>query len=176
MCESQMTVNSTMQTHPLNCNWCIWTHLPHDTDWSLNSYTNLFTCKTLEEAIAISNVLPSKVIQNCMLFIMREGITPLWEDPQNKEGGCFSYKLSNKAIYESWQKLTYSLVGENLSNNEKLQSQINGITVSPKKNFCIIKIWLSSCEFQDASSITCKDAIDHHGCLFKKHNPEFEMK
>ena len=72
MGESQMTVNSTMQTHPLNCNWCIWTHLPHDTDWSLNSYTNLFTCKTLEEAIAISTKLRQQG-ENVSVFFGKPG-------------------------------------------------------------------------------------------------------
>jgi hypothetical protein len=166
-------VNSIIQQHPLNDEWVFWAHLPHDTDWSLNSYKNIFNVKTIEETIAISEVFTSRLVNNCMLFVMRKGITPLWEDPKNRKGGCFSYKVSNKNVYECWKKLTYSLVGESLSTNNKLQESINGITISPKKNFCIIKIWLNSCDFQNASMISCISCIDAHGCLFKKHAPEY---
>ena len=170
---SHSLVNSAMQEHPLNDIWCLWAHLPHDTDWSLNSYKNIYSLKTIEEVIAISNALPIGLVKNCMLFVMRKGITPLWEDPKNRKGGCFSYKINNKNVYECWKNLTYNLVGENLSNNKNLQLQINGITISPKKNFCIIKIWLANCDYQDAALINCDNNMDAHGCLFKKHCPEY---
>lgn len=172
---SHSLVDSTMQQHILKDEWCFWAHLPHDTEWSLNSYKNIYTGKTVDEIIAITQSIPDKLIKNCMLFIMRKGITPLWEDPKNRSGGCFSYKVNNKIVVESWKKLSYSLIGETLSKNKNLQSQINGITISPKKNFCIVKIWLSSCEYQDASLIDCSNeiGIDAHGCLFKKHAPEY---
>jgi hypothetical protein len=171
--ESHSLDNSAMQQHPLNDEWCLWAHLPHDTDWSLNSYKNIYTPKTVEEIIAISNALPAGLVKNCMLFVMRKGITPLWEDPKNRKGGCFSYKINNKNVHECWKNLTYNLVGESLSKNKKLQLQINGITISPKKNFCIIKIWLANCDYQDASLINCQNGMDAHGCLFKKHCPEY---
>lgn len=174
--DSHSLADSTMQQqhqHILKDEWCFWAHLPHDTDWSLNSYKNIYTGKTVEEVIAVSQAIPDRLVKNCMLFIMRKGITPLWEDPKNRSGGCFSYKVNNKTVIESWKKLSYSLIGETLSNNKKLQSQINGITISPKKNFCIVKIWLNSCEYQDASLIDCSSGIDAHGCLFKKHAPEY---
>jgi hypothetical protein len=52
-------------------------------------------------------------------------------------------------------------------------SKINGITISPKRNFCIIKIWLSDCSMQNPSSIVPLDNLTKLGCLFKKHQPEF---
>jgi len=161
------------EKHDLSDEWCFWAHLPHDTDWSLNSYKNIYNLKTAEDTIALNEALPPGLVNNCMLFVMRKGITPLWEDPKNREGGCFSYKVSNKTVYECWKNLTYSLVGESLSDNKKLQNDINGITISPKKNFCIIKIWLATCNFQNASLINCTSGIDAHGCLFKKHAPEY---
>lgn len=171
--ESHSKVDSMMQHHTLSDEWCLWAHLPHDTDWSLNSYKNIYTMKSVEEVVAITEVLPSRLVANCMLFIMRKGITPLWEDPKNRGGGCFSYKVNNKFVHECWKTLTYNLVGECLSKNTKLQKDITGITISPKKNFCIVKIWLEKCDFQDASLINHVNGIDSHGCLFKKHAPEY---
>jgi hypothetical protein len=171
--QSQSMTDSTMQQHELNDEWCIWAHLPHDTDWSIKSYKNIYSCKTVEQVVAIVQALPPRLVKNCMLFVMRKGITPLWEDPKNRQGGCFSYKVSNKIVPECWKSLSYSLMGESLSNNKKLQGNINGITISPKKNFCVIKIWLASCEYQDASQIICDSGISAYGCLFKKHAPEY---
>jgi len=165
--------NSAMSQHTLNDEWVFWAHLPHDTDWSLNSYKNIFNATNIEDIVAISDIFPQRLVTNCMLFIMRKGITPLWEDPKNRKGGCFSYKVNNKNVYECWKTLTYLLVGENLSDNKKLQECINGITISPKKNFCIIKIWLNNYDFQNASMIKCINGMDAHGCLFKKHAPEY---
>ena len=42
---------------------------------------------------------------------------------------------------------------KHLPNDTKLRPYINGITISPKKNFCIIKIWLATCDVQDPSKI-----------------------
>lgn len=170
---SMSNTSEKKQFHNLSDEWCIWAHLPHDTDWSLTSYKNIYTCKTVEEIISINEALPSKLIKNCMLFVMRKGITPLWEDSKNREGGCFSFKVSNKIVADSWKTLTYLLVGESLSSNKILQKDINGITISPKKNFCIVKIWTSSCKNQDPMLIANIDGMDKIGCLFKKHAPEY---
>ena len=70
-----------------------------------------------------------------MFFIMKEGIIPTWEDPQNRNGGCFSYKITNKYVYDVWKKLTYLLVGNSISTNDSFNNSITGITISPKKKF-----------------------------------------
>lgn len=171
--------NNNLETHnsefhKLNNQWNLWAHLPHDTDWGINSYKKIYTLKTIEETIAISETLPEILVKNCMLFIMKVGILPTWEDPKNRNGGCFSYKISNKIVYEVWKNLTYILLGETLSNSESCMSSITGITISPKKNFCIIKIWLSNCLNQNPDIIVNDvKGIISQGCLFKKHLPEY---
>jgi hypothetical protein len=61
------------------------------------------------------------------------------------------------------------LVGESLTENADIRSCINGITISPKKNFCIVKIWLSNCKYQNPSVIADGLGITSQGCLFKTH-------
>jgi len=54
------------------------------------------------------------------------------------------------------------------------QMHVNGITISPKKNFCVIKIWMANCDSQDSTIIDGSiQGIEPQGCLFKKHNPEY---
>jgi hypothetical protein len=108
-----------------------------------------------------------------MLFVMRSGITPMWEDPKNRNGGCFSYKVINKQVPELWKTLFYLLCGETLCVEQKHNKHINGITISPKKNFCIIKIWLDTSLYQDPNMIVQIPNLMKQGCLFKKHEPEF---
>jgi hypothetical protein len=160
--------------HPLSDKWCLWAHLPHDIDWSLNSYKAIYTMGTVEETIAITESMPDILVKNCMLFIMRKGVKPTWEDPVNRNGGCFSYKVSNKCVYDVWKELTYVLVGGSISKSNSFVSCVTGITISPKKNFCIIKIWMTNCVNQNPEIITSEiKGLISQGCLFKKHAPEY---
>ncbi len=156
--------------HKLQDDWTLWAHLPHDTDWTAKSYKKILTFNSVEAIIALCETIPEKMVNNCMLFLMRKGIVPMWEDTKNKNGGCFSYKVSNKCVAGVWKTLSYILVGESLTEDKKLKALINGITISPKKNFCIIKIWLANCEFQNPTIINeVNGGIMPQGCLFKKH-------
>ena len=144
------TATASDQFHKLSHRWTLWAHLPHDTNWAASSYKKIYEFDTAEQAIAIFEVLPPKLVMNCMLFLMRSGIVPMWEDPQNRNGGCFSYKVANKEVNTAWKQLSYVTVGETISTNMNVVPIVNGITISPKKNFCIIKIWMANCNFQNA--------------------------
>jgi hypothetical protein len=169
------TATSSIETfHQLANRWTLWAHLPHNTDWSITSYIPIATFTTVEDTLAVTETLPSILVENCMLFIMKEGIKPTWEDPKNRNGGCFSYKVSNKNVYKVWKDLTYVVAGETISKNTGFVSCVTGITISPKKNFCIIKIWMSDCSHQNPGVITLDvKGMTAQGCLFKKHTPEY---
>ena len=167
--ENSQVENS--EKHSLYDKWVLWAHLPHNTDWSLKSYIKIYEVDTAEKVIALNNSLPDLMIKNCMLFFMRQGIKPMWEDPKNVNGGCFSFKIANKNIADIWRTISYLLTGETLTNNEKFLNTINGITVSPKKSFCILKIWTSTLNFQNVSILNKIENVSFQGCLFKKHKP-----
>ena len=81
-----------------------------------------------------------------MFFLMKEGITPLWDESNNNYS--FSLKVLKNESLLYWNSINSYLLGGNFlndkyKNDEKNNNTINGITISPKKNFCIIKIWLS---------------------------------
>ena len=161
--------------HELPGNWTLWAHLPHDTDWTIKSYQQVQQeiC-TVEMALTITETIPDVVVKNCMLFLMKDGVKPIWEDENNRQGGCFSYKIPNKSVYDVWKQLSYVLVGGTISSDNNFTKNVTGITISPKKNFCIIKVWMSSCEFQNATLITnIINGIAPAGCIFKKHTPEY---
>lgn len=172
---SETIMEKSSNFHNLSETWCLWAHLPHDTDWSINSYKKIHIFKTVEEAIAICSLIPDKMVKNCMLFLMKDGISPTWEDKKNKEGGCFSYKIPNKSVYENWNKMFYLLIGNTITNNNDFLKKINGITISPKKSFCILKVWISDCTMQNSTLINIDEVkgLTNQGCLFKKHLPTY---
>ena len=64
---TMMTETNHMEEyHPLSDKWTLWAHLPHNTDWSINSYIPIFTFTTIENTIAIIESLPSILVENCM--------------------------------------------------------------------------------------------------------------
>jgi hypothetical protein len=170
----EQATSSAETFHTLVDNWTLWAHLPHNTDWSITSYIPISTFTTVEETIAVTETLPPVLVENCMLFIMKEGVRPTWEDPKNRNGGCFSYKVSNKNVYKVWKDLTYVVVGASISNSSSFVKCVTGITISPKKNFCIIKIWMTDCNNQNPAIVTPDvKGISPVGCIFKKHTPEY---
>jgi len=171
--DTMETATSLESFHKLSDKWTLWAHLPHNTDWSLKSYIPISTFSTIEETIAVTESLPAPLVENCMLFMMRQGISPMWEDPKNRNGGCFSYKVLNKNVAKAWTDLTYRIVGSSISNGAAFVKSVTGITISPKKNFCIIKIWMTNCDHQNPGVVAPIKGLQAQGCLFKKHTPEY---
>jgi len=166
---SQIETNNDVIHHELFDCWTLWAHLPHDTDWSLKSYQKIMKFKCVEEVIALVNSVPDLMIKNCMLFLMRDGINPTWEDPANVEGGCFSFKIPNKNIAKIWRDMVKVLTGETISNDTKFLINVNGLTISPKRSFCILKIWMKTLEYNNPSKICDINDLNMHGCMFKRH-------
>ena len=103
-----------------------------------------------------------------MIFIMRNNITPLWEDEKNKEGACLSYKIHNKLIFNIFKKVSILLMGETLV-DENFRSLINGISISPKKNYVILKIWLNNNNEIKSNIINNSSELNNFQYIFKKH-------
>jgi len=158
--------------HKLSNLWTLWAHLPNDNNWVISSYIKIMSFQYIEEIIVVLDILPKHLIENCMFFLMKNNIQPLWEDKNNINGGCFTYKVSNKIVVDSWKKLTYSAVGNTISNKGEFNINMNGITISPKKNFCVLKVWMKTCEYQNPDLINNTiPGIKRDGSIFKKHEP-----
>ena len=134
-----------MSEHKLNTNYILYFHDPLSFNWTLDSYVKIADIKTIEDYWKI-NYLLSEYMHMGMFFLMKEGITPLWDESNNNYS--FSLKVLKNESLLYWNSINSYLLGGNFlndkyKNDEKNNNTINGITISPKKNFCIIKIWLS---------------------------------
>jgi translation initiation factor 4E len=139
-------MSSLIANHKLQSFWSLYYHSPTDNNWGINSYTNIHSINTIEDFWSLFQKISELQLSSGMFFIMRGNIKPVWEDEQNKKGGCWSYKVSKKDAYKGWIELSVSLIGENIT---KKSLMINGISISPKKGFCVIKIWNNNSNLSD---------------------------
>lgn len=157
--------------HMLNDSWNYYCHMPNETSWTMDSYKLILgNIRTAEDAVLINEALTPKIIKNCMLFLFRDGIQPSWEDKKNMNNGAFSFKVSNVHAVQVWKQLFYATVGETLTTSDATMKHVNGITISPKKNFCIMKVWMDTTSIQDPNVIKPIANLTKQGCMFKSHN------
>ena len=131
-----------MNNYQLNTNWCLWYHSINDTNWKNNSYTNLYDIKDLYDLKFLNDSIQKIHLQNGMFFIMKENIFPTWEDPDNREGCCISFKIPNYVLKEQWELISNCVVINDILKDKNNDDYLNGISISPKKEFNIIKLWL----------------------------------
>ena len=78
------------------------------------------------------------------------------EDVNNKDGGYWSFKIDKDEAQNVWFKLCSFTIGECICCNTMESLQVNGISISPKKNFCIIKIWNNNYKKEDIKLLSEK--------------------
>ena len=131
--------------YPLIGKWKLWKHSLDESDWSIESYKKFLPeFKTLNEFWKIYN--NHSGITNGLYFLMRSHIKPIFEDKYNAKGSTWSFKIDRKELPETWEKsildiwtdLSISLITEKLTNS---MSRINGVSLHPKRDCVIIKIW-----------------------------------
>lgn len=153
----------------INIPWKIWYHSINDTNWDKSSYKELFLINNIHDFILIKDIFKQNHYQNGMFFIMKDNIFPNWEDPKNRMGGCLSFKVPSSNIIEQWDELSLRCLTENImkDNNE----YVNGISISPKKEFNIIKIWINehSFKYNEKFNEIPGDFISLSNSIYKKH-------
>lgn len=134
----------------LNDIWSVYFHNPISSNWERDGYVKISDISTIQDFWKVYNQLASH-IHNGMFFFMREHIFPTWDDPLNKDGSFLSFKVVKDKIQEFSELILIRLLGETLliDQQQKKWDIINGISFSPKKNFCIVKIWFRNKELKD---------------------------
>ena len=134
-----MEENTKVLEHSLKHKWVLWFHKVDDENWKEDSYIKVYDIETYEDILFVIQEIPN--ITSGMFFLMKRGIFPTYEDPENQNGGYWSLRITKKDSYDMWQKLLYYICVDRITKDEKTNDQINGFTISPKINNCIFKIW-----------------------------------
>lgn len=156
----------------LSNTWVLWCHDIKDTNWGRDSYIKVFSFNCIEDFWKLYKNLNN--IDSIMLFLMKDCIFPLWEDPENKKGGCWSYKIKKKDNFNIWKNLSMGLVGNYLSQNDNIMNNINGISFNPHLYNSVIKIWSKTNDYQDnLSEFKSLEVLKFLDPIYKVHQVEY---
>jgi hypothetical protein len=178
-----MDTHEPSDHHPLHSEWVVWYHNPSDQSWTQESYKDILELATVEDFLVLRNswnqCLP--LVHEGMFFMMRKKngrvIMPLWEDDENRNGGVWSFKIDKEQAEYVWFKLCMYMIGETICQNEDHAMTINGVSISPKKNFCIVKIWNNDPSISDVSVISkSMDFLNFSEALYTKHTENIERE
>jgi hypothetical protein len=164
-----------LSARPFFDKWSLYFHLSNDSEWNISSYKIIM--QNIDNPIPLIELkrnINETIVMKSMLFIMRNNIAPMWEDPQNKNGGCFSFKIASSVVHSVWWDFVFLLCGETLMKDANNMKKVNGLTISPKYEHSIIKIWLSDLTLQsfDILNLVSVRELDSQKPLFKKHGSD----
>ena len=155
--------------HWLNDVWTFHFHDPDDQRWTLDSYRRLGDATSVEEFWELQDAIAPHV-RTGMFFMMREHVFPCWDDKHNIDGGCLSLKLTAEESPAAWELLLKRAIGETLVRDDASAAALNGISISPKRGFCIVKIWLADDKHVTRAHLRLPDA--YRGELVFRSNRE----
>jgi len=140
--------------------WNVWYHHMKD-NWKLSGYRKIYDISNIKNFWELyNNWNRLGGILSKQFFVMKNNITPLWEDKMNINGGCWSLKININLADKLWEYLSILLVGEKIYDNDN----INGLSICVKKNnICVIKIWIK--DNNNNIKLLNKD-------IFEKYQPE----
>ncbi len=110
--------------------------------------------QTLEEFIQIYSYLkkPSSCNNGMEVSFFKNGIKPVWENDEHKDGGKVNLKLKKENSNAIWDEIMLHFVTNSFPcvNND----DITGVLFSIKNNFFVVQIWFKNFNNQIASNFT----------------------
>lgn len=157
------------EQYALNTSWEIWYHHSLN-DWSISGYRKIFSINNIKNFWDFHNNIDCiGGINNLNFFIMRKNITPIWEDPKNRSGGCWSILVPVSKAYEVWEELCVLMIGENLVKESYI---ITGISINQKNNVSVFKIWNNDRSKSDIKLLP--SFLNQFGkIIYNKHNLDY---
>ncbi|KAI9089427.1 translation initiation factor eIF 4e-like domain-containing protein [Phlyctochytrium arcticum] len=131
--------------HPLQNRWTIWFDNPAKRtnlhNWS-NNLKNLITVDAVEDFWGVYNnvVKASSLAHGSNYHIFKEGIQPMWEDPQNANGGKWVIQVPKSKrgdLDQMWLHSILAVIGETFPDSD----EICGIVVSSRKSADRLSLW-----------------------------------
>ena len=153
----------------LNDNWTLYFHDPNDISWETDSYKALTTIGSVEDFWSVYKTITTDQWTKGMFFLMREHIQPVWEDPCNENGGCFSMKTMKQHTNDIWLQTSMRILGEDFAVKGANSQIVTGLSMSPKKNSSIIRVWLSDNTFNDPVNFKFNNCPNYTDLLYKSH-------
>lgn len=152
--------------------YILWCHDIFNKDWSLNGYNKLCEITTVTDFWKLFNNLEKLGFKINNFFLMRDGTDPTWEHENNRNGGICSMRIEIENSLKIYEELCSYLMCNKLVEDI---ADINGISISPKNNWAIIKIWNRN-KNNDLSKLLNETLLDKYkdfSIKYKENEPEY---
>jgi hypothetical protein len=154
--------------------YTLWCHDINNKDWGLKSYKKLFEINSVSDFWRVMNNFNKLGIKFNHFFLMKGEVKPIWEHEDNRNGGVCSFKIELNKSAEIFSDLCVKMVCDMLTTTTNF-NDINGISISPKNTWAIVKIWNKNSE-NDLSVTLSPEIITKYselGIRYKPNAPEY---
>jgi len=134
-----MAQSYTLDSEIPSGSWTLYFHSPEESKWTMNTFVSLGSMKTWKDFWSIMEALGAEPFSEGMFFLMRDPIPPLWENHQNIRGGYYSFRCQKRDATDCYLNYIIAALTGQLAKNDT--NSINGLSISPKRGFNIVKIW-----------------------------------
>lgn len=126
--------------------WNVWIHNNASIDWKISGYEKIMTIRTVKDFWEIMHNFNMLNYMEYQFIIMRNNILPIWEEPENKNGGAASLRIklsdsdmthNNSRLLCVWEDMCVYVFAGKMCQTDA----INGISFNLKKDMAVIKIW-----------------------------------
>lgn len=134
----------------LENSWCFWHDKYLGPAQSVEEYEaslqKLCTFSTIQDFWKNFNNLPpiDKLKVKSSFHLMKAGIRPIWEDPENANGGFWAMRVRREDTEHTWKELVLASIGEQFGPVLANEDDICGVTVSLRQYDNIIQVWNSN--------------------------------
>ena len=127
--------------HPLKYTWVVWYRSPGSKFQDYEKSTNKIAAfSTSEEFWTLYTHLrrPSILPHVSDYHFFKEGIRPVWEDEENRNGGKWIIRLKKGVSTRYWEDLLLAIVGDQFSDADE---DLCGVVLSIRSNEDVLSVW-----------------------------------
>jgi len=150
MLDDLATQQDTSEPVSLENTWSFWYDKFIAPGQSVEEYEaslhKLCTFSTIQDFWKNFNNLPSvdRLKQKSSFHMMKAGIRPIWEDPENANGGFWAIRVRKEDTAYAWKELVLAAIGEQFGPVISNDDDICGVSISVRLHDNIIEVWNSN--------------------------------
>ena len=130
-----------ISSHPLKYTWVVWYRSPGSKFQDYEKSTNKIAFfSTIEEFWTVYSHLrrPNLLPHVSDYHFFKQGIRPVWEDKENRNGGKWIVRLKKGVSTRYWEDLLLAIVGDQFS---EAGEDLCGAVLSIRSNEDVLSVW-----------------------------------
>lgn len=187
--ELRMVMLKKLRPYPLRHEWAFW-HERNKPDASESQWEDqlkqMAQISTVQSFWQVYNNTPFTTLPlRDSLHLFKKNVKPVWEDPRNKNGGAWTFRITKAHSDEVWKEVLMMAIGETLQEIVEKGDDICGVSFSVRFNSHLIMIWNRDGNNQNSIDAILNKALDFlpaslrpppQNYYYKKHSTHKSFK